>query len=65
MKMKAPTIGDIQNKLQNSCMCDSENVESSKLVYVDHSISSRPRFKTKALESLLIPILLSKHTIYD
>jgi len=51
MKIKAPsTTDDVQNTLQNSCMRDSESVESSKPVRAEHNINSRPRFNTKALQ---------------
>lgn len=52
-KQKPPSAtDDVQNTLQNSCICDSESVESSKLACADHNISSRPRFDTKATEKV-------------
>lgn len=53
MEPKPPsTADDVQNTLQNSCMCDSESVESSKLACADDNISSQPRFNTKAIKKV-------------
>lgn len=52
MKTKPLYATDDVQSTQNSCMCDSESVESSKLACADHNISSRPTFNTKAIEKV-------------